>query len=195
MKTLALLLTFCTAFFCSAASSASPLSFTDAYDAQICRSVGHYWGDYEHPIRLKAQLYQESQLNPDARSGVGAEGIAQFMAPTWADVVKQMGLPAGANRHATKYAIDAAAFYMAQQRRFPDWRGWADPERHYMSEAAYNAGAGNIRKALRIAKTKTYPATMDALLLVTGKANQKQTSDYTQRITLWTTKMPQLQCR
>lgn len=183
------------ASFCSAVSSASASSFTDAYDAAICRSVANRWADFPHPERLKGQLYQESQLNPDAISPVGAEGIAQFMAPTWADVVKQMGLPVGTNRHAAKYAIDAAAFYMAQQRRFPDWRGWADPERHFMAEAAYNAGPGNVRKALRLAPEKTYASMIATLAAVTGKANQFQTSEYTKRITLWTTRMPPLKCR
>ncbi len=36
------------------------------------------------PPLLAAQLYQESGWNPGARSGVGAEGIAQFMPATWA---------------------------------------------------------------------------------------------------------------
>jgi len=35
------------------------------------------------PARLAAQLYQESQFEPDARSTAGAQGIAQFMPATW----------------------------------------------------------------------------------------------------------------
>ncbi|WP_083977521.1 C40 family peptidase [Kitasatospora azatica] len=37
------------------------------------------------PPMLAAQLYQESGFNPLARSGVGAEGIAQFMPATWTE--------------------------------------------------------------------------------------------------------------
>ncbi|WP_369183434.1 NlpC/P60 family protein [Streptomyces sp. Y1] len=36
------------------------------------------------PPMLAAQLYQESGFDPKARSGVGAEGMAQFMPGTWA---------------------------------------------------------------------------------------------------------------
>ncbi|MFJ3790075.1 NlpC/P60 family protein [Kitasatospora sp. NPDC090091] len=36
------------------------------------------------PPMLAAQLYQESGFDPGARSGVGAQGMAQFMPATWA---------------------------------------------------------------------------------------------------------------
>ncbi|MEU8926316.1 bifunctional lytic transglycosylase/C40 family peptidase [Kitasatospora sp. NPDC048545] len=36
------------------------------------------------PPMLAAQLYQESGFDPKARSGVGAQGMAQFMPGTWA---------------------------------------------------------------------------------------------------------------
>jgi len=45
------------------------------------------WGDMcpaLNPALLAAQLYQESGWNPQASSGAGAQGIAQFIPGTWA---------------------------------------------------------------------------------------------------------------
>jgi cell wall-associated NlpC family hydrolase len=53
-----------------------------AYQALVQR-----WGSLcpsISPGLLAAQLYQESGWNPNARSGAGAEGIAQFIPGTWA---------------------------------------------------------------------------------------------------------------
>ena len=67
-----------------------------------------YWG----------QLWQESGLNPEAVSPVGAKGLAQFMPASWNDIIRQMGTP-GANPNDAKYAIQAGAFYDA--RLMADW--------------------------------------------------------------------------
>ncbi|MHB1273634.1 MAG: transglycosylase SLT domain-containing protein [Rhodanobacter sp.] len=40
------------------------------------------WGVDASPARLAAQLHQESSWNPQARSAVGAQGLAQFMPST-----------------------------------------------------------------------------------------------------------------
>lgn len=76
------------------------------------------------------QIQQESGWNPNALSPAGAKGIMQFMDPT----AKDMGIdpldPA--------QAIDGGARYLRQQYdEFGDWD---------LGLAAYNAGAGNVRK-------------------------------------------------
>ena len=79
---------------------------------------------------LAAQLYAESNFNPFAVSGAGAQGIAQFMPGTAA----AMGLsdPFDAER-----AIDAQAHLMRDLlRRFP-----AVP----LALAAYNAGPAAVQ--------------------------------------------------
>jgi soluble lytic murein transglycosylase-like protein len=75
---------------------------------------------------LAAQLYAESNFNPLAISGAGAQGIAQFMPGTAA----AMGL---ADPFDTERAIDAQAHLMRDLlRQFP-----AVP----LALAAYNAGS------------------------------------------------------
>ena len=78
---------------------------------------------------LAAQLYAESGFNPFARSGAGAEGIAQFM-PGTADA---LGLE---NPFDAEQAIDAQAHLMRDLlRRFA-----AVP----LARAAYNAGPAPV---------------------------------------------------
>jgi soluble lytic murein transglycosylase-like protein len=129
---------------------------------------------------LKAQYYQESRFDTNAESPVGAKGIAQFMPATWQDVSKQLGW-SWVDPHEAKYSIQAGAYYMNQLRNFPDWRDWLDPDRLRMSQAAYNAGAGNIRKALRLCSAVTYEVVAMCLPQITGNHSQ-ETITYVQRI-------------
>ncbi|MFF0415983.1 NlpC/P60 family protein [Kitasatospora sp. NPDC004745] len=60
----------------------SPGTVPAAYQASI-----QQWGALcpeISPPMLAAQLYQESGFDPKAQSGVGAQGMAQFMPATWA---------------------------------------------------------------------------------------------------------------
>ncbi|MET1028442.1 MAG: transglycosylase SLT domain-containing protein [Dongiaceae bacterium] len=171
----------------ASASWALPPSFSPDYDLLIARAVLRYWPDYPRPFAYKAQLYQESRLDPAARSPVGAQGIAQFMPATWREVMPQLRM-GRASAYDVGPAIYGGAFYMAQQRRFPDWRDWPEPERHRMAQAAYNAGAGNIRRALRLcaASEATTRWARVALCLpdVTG-AHAAETITYVARIAQW----------
>jgi soluble lytic murein transglycosylase-like protein len=157
--------------------------FDDRYDAAIEKAVKRWWPDIPLPNLLKAQLYQESRLDPDAVSHVGARGLGQFMPRTWDEVVRELSL-GPVSPHMAEPAIDAAAYYMAKQRRFPDWRGWSDPDRHRMAQAAYNAGAGNIRKALRRCAGTTYASAIACLPAITGR-HSKETITYVDRIARW----------
>lgn len=159
--------------------------FTGRYDDLIRAAVRRYWGLYQHPLEWKAQLYQESRLDPAAVSPVGARGLCQAMPATFQDWVKHFGWR-HANPHVAKYCIEGGAFYMGQLRAFPDWRGFPDPDRHRLAQAAYNAGAGNIRKAQRrCGMASTYGGVIDCLASVTGPANARQTTDYVDRIAKW----------
>jgi soluble lytic murein transglycosylase-like protein len=147
------------------------------YDRQIRAAAETYLPGI--PWRLvKAQLCAESGLDPRARSAAGAEGLAQFMPATWAEVARALGLGAAAPAEAGP-AIRAAAFYMARQRRF---FALQDLERHRHAVAAYNAGAGNVLKAWRLCGAPpSWAATVGCLDEVTGR-HWLETASYVHRI-------------
>ena len=157
---------------------------TDKYDRQISKAMKRYlpvpyrvWGGE----LLKSQYYQESLLNPDARSHVGAVGIAQFMGPTWKDVRQELGLPVSALATNPKYAIIAGAYYMSKLRN--TWKSKREEkDRYNLALASYNAGVGNILRAQR--KTSgalEFQPIIDQLHLVTG-IHAKETRTYVIRI-------------
>lgn len=158
--------------------------FTDRYDGEIARAVGLWWPDYPFPLAWKAQLYQESLLDPAAVSPVGARGLAQFMPATWAEVSKAMGWGL-VSPHVARYAIEGGAYYMARLRR-----GWSSPrpqdDRHKLAQASYNAGAGNLLKAQRLCGNAVlYAAIIPCLERVTGPRNAHETRTYVERIARW----------
>lgn len=83
------------------------------------------------PKVFLAQINQESGFNPNARSGAGASGIAQFMPGTAASYHIDPMDPA--------QALDAAAHYDANELK-------AFGGDYHKALAAYNAGAGNADK-------------------------------------------------
>ncbi len=140
-----------------------------------------YWRAGPDWYWLKAQLIQESRLDPDAVSPAGAEGIAQFMPPTWAEVADRLGYDPGVTPFAPVPAINAAAAYMFAQQRF-----WSSPrpqlERHFLALANYNAGGGNVVKAQRLCSMAlTWDLIEPCLDLVTGR-HAEETRTYIRRI-------------
>ena len=92
----------------------------------------------------RAQGYQESQLNQNAKSHVGAIGIMQIMPPTG----KQLWV---GDIHVTEANVHAGAKYMDQlmTKYFPDAH-FSEGNRPLFA-AAYNAGPGNIAKMRKTA--------------------------------------------
>lgn len=157
--------------------------FGSKYDIQIKQAVDRYWPDFPVWKAWKAQLFQESKLNPDAVSPVGARGLAQFMPGTWKDVSRELGM-LGVSPN-SELAIQAGAYYMMKLRRI-----WSSPrpegERQKLAQASYNAGAGHILKAQRICSGA--PLWVDiapCLVQVTGPANAHETQTYVERIGRW----------
>jgi membrane-bound lytic murein transglycosylase MltF len=93
------------------------------------------------PLMLAAQGYQESQLNQNAKSAVGAIGVMQIMPATGAT------LNVGDIR-ITESNIHAGAKYMDQlmTKYFPDAH-FSEGNRPLFAFASYNCGPGNIAKA------------------------------------------------
>ena len=171
----------------SESSLAAPSSFPKQYDRQIERAVKR-WLPGIPWLLWKAQLYQESKLDPLARSPAGAEGLAQFMGPTWGDVAPALGYGL-ADRRLAGAAIDGGAYYMAQLsqrwRLMPDW---AEVQHH--AQAGYNAGNGNIARAWRLCgEPSEWGLTMICLNEITGQ-HSTETITYVDRIWhLWWPKM------
>jgi membrane-bound lytic murein transglycosylase MltF len=95
------------------------------------------------PLMLAAQGYQESQLNQQARSHVGAIGIMQLMPATGAEMKVGDITVAESNVH-------AGAKYMDQlmTKFFPDAR-FSEGNRPLFAFASYNCGPGNVATARR----------------------------------------------
>ncbi|WP_130734855.1 lytic transglycosylase domain-containing protein [Flavobacterium sp. J27] len=95
---------------------------------------------YDVPLEIKYLAIVESALNPKAKSRVGATGLWQFMYPTG----KQFDLEVNSfvdERYDPLKATEAACQYLSSLYRiFGDWS---------MVLASYNAGPGNVSKAIR----------------------------------------------
>lgn len=88
---------------------------------------------------LAAQIETESSWRPNARSGVGARGLSQFMPETWATFGQ------GGNPHNPEHAIAAQGRYMGyllKQAKASHIRG--DPLE--LALAGYNAGFGAVQQ-------------------------------------------------
>ena len=92
------------------------------------------------PMMLAAQGYQESTLNQDAKSAVGAIGVMQIMPATGAE------LKVGDIRQ-TEANIHAGAKYMDQlmTRYFKD-ANFDEQNRTLFAFASYNTGPGNVSR-------------------------------------------------
>lgn len=129
---------------------------------------------------FKAQLRQESQLNPKALSPAGARGIAQFMPATWAEWSVKAGYK-GSSPEDPLAAIPVAAQYMAYLMA-----QWSSPRPHIdrlcLALASYNAGLGNMLEAQkRQSGALLYSEIIKGLPAVTGKHSQ-ETITYVKRI-------------
>lgn len=165
-----------------ARSTADAAQFPSKYDKEIEQSVKRWWPDYPFWLAWKAQLYQESRLNPAAVSPVGARGLAQFMPGTWSDVSSNLGLIGSPHDEA---AIEAGAYYMAKLRRV--WKVNRSPdEKNKLAQASYNAGTGNILKAQRFCgDARLWDGINQCLHLATGDKNAHETKTYVERIARW----------
>jgi len=111
------------------------------------------------PALLAAQLHQESNFNPNARSGAGALGIAQFLPATWSrygnggDIWDPVDAIPAAARYDCAIAADVA--------QVP-----GDPRENML--AAYNAGPDAVRMN---AGVPPYPETMNYVRAILAQAD------------------------
>ena len=100
------------------------------------------------PLMLAAQGYQESQLNQNAKSNVGAIGVMQLMPETGTQM--KVG-----DIHLTEANIHAGTKYMNQlmSEYFGDAQ-FSEGNRPLFAFAAYNCGPGNVAKARKAAEKR-----------------------------------------
>ena len=100
------------------------------------------------PLMLAAQGYQESQLNQNAKSHVGAVGVMQLMPATGAQM--KVG-----DIHLTESNIHAGTKYMDQlmSTYFGDVK-FSEGNRPLFAFASYNCGPGNVAKARKEAERR-----------------------------------------
>jgi len=153
---------------------------TVAYDNLIKSAAADYLPGTDWRL-IKAQLMQESRLDPFAISKAGARGIAQFMPDTWDEITEKMRLQ-GADIESPAYAIPACAYYMSEL--YKQWTAPRPPaDRYCLALASYNAGLKNILKAqAKAGGVNDYRAIIAALHHVTGERNARETRDYVRRI-------------
>lgn len=105
------------------------------------------------PAELAWLAEAESTLNPAARSPAGARGLFQLMPAT----AKELGLSTWLPDERTnpeKSARAAAQLLKKLRAQFGDWP---------LALAAYNAGAGRVRRTLEKNKARTFAEIADAL--------------------------------
>lgn len=152
--------------------------FTTEFDPLIRDAAARYmpmFGDWRW---WKAQLIAESNLDPDVSSAAGAQGLAQLMPDTCAQLYHELRFPETATAYDPQYAVAAGAYYMGSR-----WKAWWAPrsndDRRRLAQASYNAGLGRIIAAQRKAGNASgYAQIIAALPSITGPKNAAETAGY-----------------
>lgn len=150
----------------------------DRYQRDLTRNARLIWGLDAPVASFAAQIHQESRWNANARSTVGAQGIAQFMpaTATWISGVYPQAL--GENQPANPiWAMRALASY--DRWLWDRVRADAACERMAFALSAYNGGLGYVykRQKLSPAPGKCFDATCDINPGI-SPASQRENRDY-----------------
>ena len=117
----------------------------DRYDQTFRKYSKRYFGvGYDWRI-FKAQALAESDMNPNARSWVGARGLMQLMPSTYKDIQSRAGL---GSIDDPEWNIAAGILHDRSLSRRWERDSIATDRREFMF-ASYNAGEGTIMNAQR----------------------------------------------
>lgn len=163
----------------SSANAAIPRAAL-AYRSTIVRETESQFGLPAPTPVIAAQIMQESQFNPHAHSGVGAQGLMQIMPQTaeWAAVAGQLGQ---AQPTSPAWAIRAGVWY---DRWLYDRVRTYDTEcdRWNFTLSAYNGGLGYVYKRQRMGYRPGSWALTGPINPGITPANQRENEDYSKRI-------------
>ncbi len=111
--------------------------------------VKQYAKQYDFDWRLLvSQMYQESRFDPNAKSWAGAKGLFQVMPRT----AKELGV---SNLEKPENGIRAGVAYLDWVRERAQYMDAKDEENLlWFTLASYNAGAGHVKDAIRLARQK-----------------------------------------
>lgn len=122
------------------------------YRAEMTRSALRVFGPDAPVATLAAQIDVESRWRPDARSPVGALGIAQFMPTTAEDMAAKHRACAPADPMNPLWGFRCRDLYMRQQmatlRDMAD--GLTECDRWGLGSKAYNGGIGWVNRDRRL---------------------------------------------
>ena len=120
--------------------------WTSKYDRHFEKYSKRYFGPHFEWRWFKSQGIAESNLNSDASSPVGAEGIMQLMPATYEEIRQEN--PTFIGIKDPRWNIAAGIFYDRQL-----YRKWRNPmpseERLFLAFSSYNAGYGRVLRAVR----------------------------------------------
>ena len=164
----------------SAANKCRYINLSEDYELLFRHNVEHYWPERinKHYELLISQCFTESNLNPKARSPVGALGLCQIMPKTYEEESRRIGIKGKATIAVNNIKVSAA--YMARLMK-----AWTSPRNNEclieISWASYNAGMGNILNAQKLARNALCWENIRVKLPeITGK-HAKETIDYVSR--------------
>ena len=107
------------------------------YDKYFEKYSKRFFGPVFYLLYFKAQEVAESSLQPDAKSGVGAEGVMQIMPKTFEEIIHKNPTIKGTSRQ-VKWNIAAGIYYDRSL-----WKLWKAKrpliDRIYFMFGSYNA--------------------------------------------------------
>ena len=131
-----------------ASESREQKKVTDQYDPSFKKYTKRYFGPGFDWRVFKAQAMAESELNPRARSHVGARGLMQLMPSTFGAI--QSARPEFTSIDDPEWNI--AAGIMHDRYLWTLWKNQPDDERRRFMVGSYNAGEGTIARACNVAR-------------------------------------------
>ncbi len=148
---------------------------------EVLEYLKTYAGQYDFDwLMIGAQGYQESRLDQQKRSPVGAIGIMQVMPQTARD--PNVGIP---DIHIAEKNVHAGVKYLRflRDHYFSD-PALSDLDQTLFTFAAYNAGPGNVSRARKRAKGMGFDPNvwLDNVEIAAGKAISREPVTYVRNI-------------